>query len=790
MNIRGKIHSWFYNLFQNIGKHLLSIVFVIIVYIVFRMPQINDSILIMIQKENHIWTMTRFYVFIVVFAYLIANSHLLLKSENRTTPIKLKNGIKGFIKSLLFNIKPEDPREQQLVRGAAPLTSINQNTMEVLFPKLLATLFIVSIAFAVDTAYFEFYGYNILLEGHWAFIIISVLLILATSNTIAALTQSISNETINKVFPILVVIICVVFIAYLGFKNQGGRQEDFRNLFYSVLALAILFYTLSITYHSWLLKLKEYAGLIFGLMLITLTMALYIVLWAKPDFNLGNPLNVILVCLIGLFMFLMGCRILGSYIELPILPVILIGAIFSTIQIAKSKNFTHYEVEKVKTTFRASHRMSLDDYADRWVNERLGSLDTLNPNKPFPIILVSSEGGGSRAGHWSLLVQSYLYKHYPNYFHKHLFSLTGASGGSVGNAIFHTVALENSKKRDTSIFSCKDSIFKFKASHFYSHDYLSASVASLLGNDLLASVTTKHLSKDRGNFLDSLWQESFKEYFGFDGLSAPFLKKMPNKDEDVLPPLLVINTTKVQNGKLNVMSNVKFESIPLAKVQSTNFQFEDLLELMEQKHTDATLKRSSAMRINASFPYVSPNARISGVGQFGDSGYYDNVGGVITRQMENALLAALKRADIKEESVEIIHLIFTNNTKLEEMCCDIEPKEKDSVPFISQLLSPGKMVLKATFAHPSDFIDAASDSFRIESERTKIKPAPKDMFFGLVEQDSTKYCPIIPLGRYMSKDALRSLEQRLKEEEVASKLEALLNKMKSTDNPPKYSVSL
>ena len=548
MSAKKHIYNWFSRFFQSFGKHLLSIVFVSIIFIVFRLPQINDLVLIMIQDKNDFKIMLGFYALIIIFAFLIANLHLLLKPNNRTKKIRFQEGFWQIVRTLLYNLNPEDEKEQYLNVESDNSGVIPPSQLEVLFPKLLATIFILSVAFAVDTAYYEFYGDNILPKDNWAFLILAVIMILATSNWVAKVVQSISNETINKTVPIVVAAICFFSIFILGTMNEGGRPEDFKRLFYSILALALLFYTLSVSYHPWLLYLKRKYGLIFGLLLITAKLILYGILFWNPELDLGSPLNIILVCLGSLYMVFMGLRIAGSYSGWPVFPIIFIGAIISTVFVAKSETFTHYEIKKVKSDIDVANRISLDEYADRWIENRLAAINLRDSITRYPIVLVSSEGGGSRAGHWSLLVQSYLYKNNPNYFHKHLFSLTGASGGSVGNNLFHTVAYENRVKKDPTIFNSTDTTFDYQASRFYSHDYISASIAALLGNDLLASIITWGPSKDRGNLLDEQWEKSFKCYFGFDGLSRAFVKPAI-ENEEFVPPLLVTNTTKVHNGK-------------------------------------------------------------------------------------------------------------------------------------------------------------------------------------------------------------------------------------------------
>jgi hypothetical protein len=78
------------------------------------------------------------------------------------------------------------------------------------------------------------------------------------------------------------------------------------------------------------------------------------------------------------------------------------------------------------------------------------------------------------------------------------------------------------------------------------------------------------------------------------------------------------------------------------------------------------------------------------------------------------------------------------------------PSEK--VAYSSQLTAPLGMILGASFAHPKESEKSFNNIYSIESKLTRI-----------MNQDGDSITPFIPLGRYLSLTAVKSMEQRLSE---------------------------
>lgn len=676
-------------------------------------------------------------------------------------------------------------------RGAYPQNEVlhesNGQYIRRVFPKLLGSLLILVAAFAVNHTFTEVYRCNIVYGGNLSFYIFIALFVLLLHQGVSSwISRQLSKyPKIKKYGPVVLASLCITVIIILGLFNKGGTKGDSVRLFYAILSLTILFLVLSLSYNQYVLWLKQKIGGKLIVIFIIFILFSYLLLFFKPTaLEDITPISIVMICLIGIYTLLNIVKILGRVINLPLLGIVTIVAIGLAIYNAGKENFNHYEASStIDVKNKPSDRLTLKVYSDQWVSDRLKLIKSQKDGDQFPIILVSAEGGGSRAGLWSFLVQSYLFDKDSDYFEKYLFAITGASGGGVGNNMFYVQADElliNPKAKPFKYsnwspkYSCDNDTlgFKYKASKIYNNDYLSSSVASLFGRDLFKSITDIWIDfEDRGKLLENKWERAFKTAFerNDNPLAEAYLDIMPQKGKyKYIRPLLITNTTELQSGERVVISPVSIsEDINNMAV------FKDLLAIYPDENR--MIKRSTAMSMNARFPYVSPAARITGLGQFGDAGYYNNIGGEVTERLENALLKSLELATEKDSTLKgkyvIKHLLITNYEK------------HSKLTYSSQLLAPASIIASATFAHPKQSEKTFTNLIDIESKRIKI---PVEESTGitkwvqsLVNSANTKTDsiePVIPLGRYMSRAAVRALEYRLDDKELKECLDEVLKK--------------
>ena len=775
------LNHWIKLILNEMRYHIMSIIFIVVLYLLlWIVPQTNDLIVVINQADNDWIAVFAFFSSLSVLAFFISTVNTYFNppeppqyQKNLDTTL-LSNVKSKHKKPPLFHL-PKDNKEL-FVEAKHDLNILTRPVfietqaeyIKRVFPKILGAILIIIAAYAVNNTYQQVYGNNISFSGGKPgfFFCLFIFVILLYLPITMAFNNWIKRYKWSRYIPIVSAILCLLIILVLGLFNKGGAPEDAERLFYSLILLCLFFLLISLSYDTLILKLKKYFGAPIIILLIMAIFIGYFILVINPQgLKIITPLSIVMICIIGLYTLLNLIKLIGYRTNLPLLGIFILGAIFLAIYNANKPNFTHYDATTTKTTKKPSERLAINSYVDQWILDRKDDILNRSVNHKFPIIMVSSEGGGSRAGLWSFLVQSYLYDRNPEYFEKYLFSMTGASGGGVGNNMFYTQAYNLYNGKSTSdlkykTLSPKYKSFKYKASTIYNQDYLSTSIASLFGRDLFKSITNLFTFKDRGALLEQEWEKGFKRAFEYPDtspLAESYLDMMPQVGQyEYIRPLLITNTTRLQSGEYALIS-------PVSIIEDTN-NLGVFMDLLAKYPSDSLMiKRSTAMSLNARFPYISPAARIETIGQFGDAGYYDNIGGTVTQRLNKTLVEALEKDSSLVGKYDIKHLLITNY------------ESQSKLTNSSQLVVPPLLVWNATFGHPKEMEKTFTNVYHAESKRTEIpqKEYELEIIEKLIENDS-KIKPFIPLGRYLSDTAVHSLEARLEHQEVTTILNRLI----------------
>ncbi len=285
-------------------------------------------------------------------------------------------------------------------------------------------------------------------------------------------------------------------------------------------------------------------------------------------------------------------------------------------------------------------RPNFQEAAASWMQYRLvqRGADSISIASQLPMIFVLSDGGGSRSGLWVTSVLGRLDVQTEGRFRQGLFCLNGASGGSVGNVAYYGLLRNGSDPQRTGI----------TADSLLTGDFLSHSIARMLGNDLLnlmlpalgsANKNGKRLLEDRAAALEDGLAASGRSV-GLQ-LDSPITQWF---DRDPSFPLLCINTTRMQDARSGVISTFAIDHDPA---------FSGRLDVLGAMDPGRTLSASSCAILSARFPYMSPAGGVpmaSGdsarTDYFVDGGYFDNSGAGLVLEMlmeleHDSLLAPL-----------------------------------------------------------------------------------------------------------------------------------------------------
>ncbi|HWK07095.1 MAG TPA: hypothetical protein VNS58_25855 [Puia sp.] len=323
----------------------------------------------------------------------------------------------------------------------------------------------------------------------------------------------------------------------------------------------------------------------------------------------------------------------------------------------------HNDYHAVKLSGRPSlpKPPALDAYFKQWLLQRKDEIDQAPDS--FPVFLVNTYGGGIRAAAYTNMVFSYLdscmitnRKDHKGFEH-FVFSVSGASGGTVGAALqcaYRAQHLDSSGKA-----YALDSFQRF-----YQHDFLTPVLSNMLGADTWASATSFHLWKDRSEIQENLWEGFARSELHLDlGQEFNALWDTSSRNHARYEvPLLFSNTLNVDDGLKGICAPVTLE---IADFPATIF-IRSLVDDLAPAHLNAANpgtaqaaiphpKQADSLRslslitgafLSARFPFISPSGKLGPGYHFMDGGAKDNSGAATSE----AIFVALARLACREQS--------------------------------------------------------------------------------------------------------------------------------------------
>lgn len=341
----------------------------------------------------------------------------------------------------------------------------------------------------------------------------------------------------------------------------------------------------------------------------------------------------------------------------------------------------HY-VRLVKKESAANKvRPDLKTYFANWLQTRR---DSIAQRTEYPVFFILADGGASRSGYWVASVLGQLHDSTNGRFDNHLFALSGASGGSVGNGAYFALLYNKAQLAGKS--------YTYEGQDFLRRDFLSYTLARMLGPDFFRPLLPLDLKtmKDRAGALETAMEEATGDTpFLRRKLAVPFTALVPDTVNRL--PVLCINTTRMQDGRPGVISNILIED-----EDGTFGKRVDVLKLLSK---DADMRLSTAVVMGARFPYVNPAGRIDSAGKdsvisyFVDGGYFDNSGAGVVHEMIVGLQEIIEQqlesdsaqnAYLKKISFYVIHI--TNSPSGNPTLNKVHPLRNDLMAPVSTLV--------------------------------------------------------------------------------------------------------
>ncbi len=271
---------------------------------------------------------------------------------------------------------------------------------------------------------------------------------------------------------------------------------------------------------------------------------------------------------------------------------------------------------KEKNVQAFESRPNLYNYFDEWADTRKAAIEK---DLSYPVFFVLADGGASRSGYWTAAVLSKLEDTTKGAFSQHLFCLSGASGGSVGNGTF--LALLKNKE---ALAEARQS-FTQGAGDYLKSDFLTYTLARTLGPDFIRPMIPLPFINDRAAALEHAIQEG-ENCFLHEKFNIPVSDLIPFTSGNKNLPMICINATRMQDGNPSVISTIKLD----------NSIFGNRIDILKILKPGKDMKLSTAVVMGARFPYLSPAGRIDS-SYYVDGGYFDNSGAGIVSEMIIAL---------------------------------------------------------------------------------------------------------------------------------------------------------
>jgi hypothetical protein len=244
-------------------------------------------------------------------------------------------------------------------------------------------------------------------------------------------------------------------------------------------------------------------------------------------------------------------------------------------------------------------------------------------SKPV-LYLINTSGGGTRSASFTMSTMQELDSLFAGNLMKETFLINGASGGLLGAAYFRELYLQKTLGKPINLQDKKwlDNISK---------DLLNPLFSSFVARDIMGPVQKFEVnghaySKDRGYAFEQKLNQNTE------GVLDKSIQDYQSPEASASIPTLFFNSVISRDGRKMIISTNPVRYLMKALVDSTRITPSDPdavdFQSMFVKQDAAQIQLLSALRMNATFPYVLPNVWLptNPIIDVMDAGLRDNFG--------------------------------------------------------------------------------------------------------------------------------------------------------------------
>jgi hypothetical protein len=405
-----------------------------------------------------------------------------------------------------------------------------------------------------------------------------------------------------------------------------------------------------------------------------------------------NPLLQIPAAASGMLLFSILTMVVGAvtfWLREWATPVVLVGVLlFNYVSNTEWLNRPHtafgLDYEREPAAYNLGN-LKVMLHKDSVEKDRKFTLEILeNWRKKFPanekpkMVFVAVSGGGQRAALWTLKVLQEAEIASEGRLFRHTQMISGASGGVIGAAFFRELYLRNKGDQKTDHLEEKylDQI---------SSDNLNPIIFTLLVNDMLIrnqyfEYNGRRYLKDRGFAFES--QLNINTEGVMDKTISEYLE--PEYYSQI--PMLPVTPLITNDGRKLIIApySMSYMGISLDRTEGFDEKSQSIdFQRMFAKHEAKNLRFISALRMGATFPFITPNIQLPSkpLMQTMDSGLSDNFG------VQDALRFIYVFEDwIKENTSGVILITIRDSEKFTEI------EQKPLPTFFEKLFTPVKNI--------------------------------------------------------------------------------------------------
>ncbi len=244
------------------------------------------------------------------------------------------------------------------------------------------------------------------------------------------------------------------------------------------------------------------------------------------------------------------------------------------------------------------------------------------------MIFICTSGGGIRSAVWSMRTMQYVDSVFESNLFKHTMLITGASGGLIGASYYRELFHQNR-------IDCNFDYHSPKWVDKISQDLLNPLVFNLVAHDFLIRINKKKdpvkdykYLKDRGMALEN------QLHSNTDSLLYKKLRHYSNAERFAEIPMVIIGPTVVNDGRRLYISSQPISYMthsysPLSQLPQESKMIQGIeFSRFFADNDPLNLDFSTALRMNATFPYITPNVVLPSQPKMEimDAGLSDNFG--------------------------------------------------------------------------------------------------------------------------------------------------------------------